>query len=160
MKGKVSTLNYFFIRRADKIFTGELTPSQLISGGNSSLWREQRCCSIQNAERQLAAEIHWTPERTTGSRSYSCHTALSSTTHSSHINHTGRKKKSLSRDSDCSRMGQNIMSDKTDRSGWECFYRVAAAAAYEIFCLFEDLCYLSSCCYSLAANLVKFLFSI
>lgn len=61
MKGKVSTLNYFFIRRADKIFTGELTPSQLISGGNSSLWREQRCCSIQKCRETISCRDSLNP---------------------------------------------------------------------------------------------------
>lgn len=47
-----------------------------------------------------AAEIHWSPERTTRSRSYSCHTALSSTTHPSHIHHTEGMDRRLSSDSE------------------------------------------------------------
>jgi len=63
--------------------------SPLFPGANRSLWQDKRCCSIKMPTHSVgdiscrAAEIHWTPERTTRSRSYSCHTACSSTKHSS-----------------------------------------------------------------------------
>ena len=104
---------------------------------NSSLWQEQSCSKhwkCRHTEEETiscrAAEIHWAPERTTGSRSYSCHTALSSTTHSSHINHAvGMDKKPAP--------GFRLFMfgpDKTDRSRRGCL--TGAAAALEVFCLF------------------------
>lgn len=102
-----------------------------------------------------AAEIHWVPERTTRSRSYSCHTARSSTTHPSHIMVMAERKNSLSHDSVslCLQCPTRQTGGGRWGQGGDAFTKQQPHTSKEVFCLFDDLCcFSSSCCCSLTPN--------